>query len=83
MLYRLYLLLALGFLYLQIFVQYCVFMSFRYITGLHLPSREESSWSAAKAMSSLEEHRGLFHKARNKNNELDMFSHQNIVGFFF
>lgn len=43
-------------------------MSFRYITGLHLPSREESSWSAAKAMSSLEEHRDLFHRVRNKNN---------------
>lgn len=41
-----------------------VFMSFRYITGLHSLSREESSWSAAKAMSSLEEHRDLFHRVK-------------------
>lgn len=56
-------------------------MSFRYITGLHLPSREGSSWSAAKVMSSLEEHRDLFHRVRNKSNDLylSVFSHQNIV----
>lgn len=56
--------------YLLITVFLCIF---RYITGLHLPSREESSWSAAKATSSLEEHRDLFHKVRNKNNDICVF----------
>lgn len=54
---------------------------FRYITGLHSPSREESSWSAAKAMSSLEEHRDLFHRVRNNSDGvcISVSSRQNLV----